>query len=116
MPSIPRIMRAQADPEPAFCDPAPVTVRLWWRHLRLARDAQAWALTEDGRPSTLVFWAPQDLEPRRDWMRTSDIRLDGQPWLGPDRALDFDSPYRVEEPALPRPPHPELGFGPLHGA
>ncbi|GLY19754.1 hypothetical protein LWF15_30645 [Kineosporia rhizophila] len=116
MPSVPRILRANADPDPQFCDPAPVTVRLWWRHLGVARDFQAWALTEDGRPSTLIYWAPQDLEPRKDWVRTIDVRLDGEPWRGPDRPLGFDSPYRVDGGVEPRPPHPDFGLTPETGA
>ncbi len=106
MPAVPRILRAQHDLSLPRVDPVPVVARLWWRHLRLTQDADAWALTAAGHPSTLVYWAFLDLPPREDWMRSQDIRGAGQPWAGPDRPLPFDPPYSQLQDVLPRPPHP----------
>jgi hypothetical protein len=86
------------------CEPRPVIARLWWRHLKTARDVQAWAVGTAGE-TTLIYWdAGHGV--RTDPVPTRDVREPGTPYDGPDNPIGFEDAYRVEPHNRPGPPRP----------
>lgn len=106
MPAVPRILRSMPTTPIEPHEPRPVIARLWWRHMRMARDVQAWAVGQTGE-TTLIYWdAGHGIGTRTDPIPSRDVREPGKPYDGPDNPIGFEDAYRVDPDITPGPPRP----------
>lgn len=108
MPSTPRIARAnEGDNVRRLDDPEPVIARLHWHSLGVAEDVRAWRVATS-TTATQIEWLDVD-GPRRDWIRSDDVRRPGEPHTGEVSSLPWVDSVPVKPDVRPGPPRPNNG-------